>query len=218
MPGLEVNQNGEIYANGKKVEALLLNGKDFFNHDRKTILDNLPAFTLKSVKVYDKEKNPHALIRRERDLEGIVMDIRLKKEYEHFTIGNVGAGYGTDSRYHGQLFALKYNPLLRLSGYALSNNINLDESYTGDGSLNGNEGKGGDRISDKAGMNYDIDHSQGKYVLNGNVETLYLDDMYKILLNRSLYLNTGDVRQRTISTANSYRYNISTHHDWRFYC
>ena len=30
MPGLEIQANGEIYANGRKVDALLLNGKDFF--------------------------------------------------------------------------------------------------------------------------------------------------------------------------------------------
>ena len=61
MPGLTINNDGEILSNGRKVETLLLNGKDFFNNDRKTLLENLPAFMVKHVKVYEKEKDKTSL-------------------------------------------------------------------------------------------------------------------------------------------------------------
>lgn len=54
MPGVELHDDGRIYHNGQYVESLLLNGKDFFKGDSKVMLDMLPAYTVKQVKVYDK--------------------------------------------------------------------------------------------------------------------------------------------------------------------
>lgn len=54
LPGVTMNNNGQISVNGKPVDELLLNGKAFFNHDRKLILDNLPSFMVNHLKVYDK--------------------------------------------------------------------------------------------------------------------------------------------------------------------
>ena len=55
MPGVELKKNGQIYHNGKFVKSLLLNGKEFFRGDNTVMLDNLPAYTVKEVKVYDRE-------------------------------------------------------------------------------------------------------------------------------------------------------------------
>ncbi|MDE6265706.1 MAG: hypothetical protein K2M11_11275, partial [Paramuribaculum sp.] len=54
LPGVEMNDDGEIFVNGKKVESLLLNGKDFFKGDKLVMLNNLGAYTVNKVKVYDK--------------------------------------------------------------------------------------------------------------------------------------------------------------------
>ena len=34
MPGTELKKNGEIFVNGKKIDNLLLNGKDFFREQQ----------------------------------------------------------------------------------------------------------------------------------------------------------------------------------------
>ena len=51
MPGMELGDDGVITHNGKKVESLLVNGKDFFDGDPKLALENLPAYTVKKVQV-----------------------------------------------------------------------------------------------------------------------------------------------------------------------
>jgi len=38
------------------VDKLLLNGKDFFNGDKMVLLQNLPAYTVKNVQVYQQDK------------------------------------------------------------------------------------------------------------------------------------------------------------------
>ena len=54
MPGAELKSNGDIYVNGKKIDYLLLNGKDFFKGKNQVMLDNLPYYTVKELKVYDR--------------------------------------------------------------------------------------------------------------------------------------------------------------------
>ena len=43
LPGVELKDNGQIFVNGKYVESLLLNGRDFFGKDNQLMLDNLGA-------------------------------------------------------------------------------------------------------------------------------------------------------------------------------
>ena len=112
MPGLTINNDGEILSNGRKVETLLLNGKDFFNNDRKTLLENLPAFMVKQVKVYEKEKDTTSLFERERELKGLVMDIRLKPDYHSNFLSSIDAAAGTDKRYYGRALGLKINDFI----------------------------------------------------------------------------------------------------------
>ena len=45
MPEVELKEGGEIYVNGRYVENLLLNGKDFFKGNRQMMLENLGAYT-----------------------------------------------------------------------------------------------------------------------------------------------------------------------------
>ena len=54
LPGVELKEGGRIYHNGKYVDALLLNGKDFFRGDHTIMLDNLPTYTVKTIEIYDK--------------------------------------------------------------------------------------------------------------------------------------------------------------------
>lgn len=54
LPGAELRKDGQIYVNGKFVDNLLLNGKDFFRGDNTVMLENLPNYMVSSINVYDK--------------------------------------------------------------------------------------------------------------------------------------------------------------------
>ena len=81
LPGVELKDNGEIFVNGKKIENLTLNGADFFKGKNKIMLENLPYFTVKNVKVYKKqtELNKYLGIDDENKKE-YTMDVVLKRE------------------------------------------------------------------------------------------------------------------------------------------
>ena len=55
MPGVTMNDGGEIFVNGKKVDELLLNSRSFFGGNKQILLENLPYYTVKHIKVYNKK-------------------------------------------------------------------------------------------------------------------------------------------------------------------
>ena len=54
MPGVRINENGEIFANGRKVESLLLNGREFFDGNGQLMLDNLPVYMVRHVQFFNR--------------------------------------------------------------------------------------------------------------------------------------------------------------------
>lgn len=81
LPGAELKPDGRIMVNGKFVESLLLNGRDFFKGDNTVLLDNLPAYMVQQVKVYTEESETSKLLGRKVDDGRFVMDVRLKRQY-----------------------------------------------------------------------------------------------------------------------------------------
>lgn len=133
MPGAEIKDNGDIYVNGKKIENLLLNGKNFFKGDNKVMLENLPYFTVKNVQVYHKSTEKSELVGRDIEEKEYVMDVKLKREYARGYIANAEAGAGTEERWMGRAFGLFYNDHTRLSAFANINNVNEDRKPGNDG-------------------------------------------------------------------------------------
>lgn len=124
LPGVELKDDGQILVNGRYVESLLLNGKDFFKNDRSVMLENLPAYMVKHVQTYEKAgERSHALGRDMHDKE-FVMDVRLKRQYQIGWIANAEGGIGTKDRYMGRAFGLRFSPNSRLSFFTNLNNVN----------------------------------------------------------------------------------------------
>ena len=124
MPGAELKDNGDIYINGRKVDYLTLNGKDFYKGQNKVMLDNLPYYTVKELKVFDKSTKQSELIGHDVEKKDYVMDVQLKREYNRGIMGNIEGGIGTDRRYLGRLFSLYYDDHSRISVFGNTNNVN----------------------------------------------------------------------------------------------
>lgn len=124
LPGAELKSNGEIFVNGRKIDYLTLNSKEFFRGNNRVMLDNLPYYTVKEVKVYEKNTPMNEFLEREVEEKDYVMDVELKKEYSTGYLGNTDVGYGNYDRYIGRLFALRYGNNSRVSLFANLNNLN----------------------------------------------------------------------------------------------
>ena len=147
LPGIEMKSDGRIYHNGKFVDDLLLNGKDLFQGNRKLMLENLPAYTVKDVAVYDKQTEENEWMgRKDEESQHHVIDVRLKREYMVGWIANAEAGAGfrqDETPYLARLFAMRTDERSSICIYAKANNLN-DEG-------NWDMGLGNDWEPDKSG-------------------------------------------------------------------
>ena len=124
MPGVTMNDGGEIFVNGKKVDELLLNSRSFFGGNKQILLENLPYYTVKHIKVYDKKDKRDEVLGRDDGPKQYVMDVNLKQEYQRGYIANVEGGASGTSRWLGRSFLLGFTDLYRFTLLGNVNNVN----------------------------------------------------------------------------------------------
>lgn len=126
LPGVEVNADGEIEVEGKKVSKLMVEGKDFFDGDTKLGVKNIPADAIDKVQVLRNYNEISALKGLENDQENVAMNIKLKEGKKNFWFGEATAGIGVaelDSRYIINPKLFYYSPEYSINLITNFNNI-----------------------------------------------------------------------------------------------
>lgn len=218
LPGVELKSGGDIEVNGKHVDALLLNGKDFFNKDRRLMLDNLPSYMVKKVKAYNRSNEQMRMAGLPDDgNKEFVMDVQLKKEYNIGWIANAEAGAGTDERFLGRLFALRFTPNSRLSFFANANNVSDDRKPGQNGDWSPLRQLTGIRSVYDAGFDYNINEKEGRWTTNGNVRTSYTEDDAEQHTSSENFLTGGNTFGRAYSKRHADNFKVKTSHDLNLY-
>lgn len=170
MPGVTMNDGGEIFVNGRKVDELLLGSRSFMGGNSKVMLDNLPYYTVKNLKVYEKESDRNKVVGYKIEKNKYVMDVNLKDAYRNGYIGNVEAAGGTNERWLGRAFLLGYTDKLRFTLLANANNVN-EKRHIGESSSWKPESMPQSQLTTKS-VSGDVDY-QSK---NGNVKENFMLD------------------------------------------
>jgi len=121
LPGVEVDRDGNVSVNGKKITKVLVENKTFFTGDSKLAVNNIPADAVDLIQVLDNY-NEITLLKGLEDSEEMAMNIKLKKDKKKFTFGDVELGGGIKNRYliHPNLFY--YSPKTNVNLIADLNN------------------------------------------------------------------------------------------------
>ena len=158
------------------MESLLLNGEDFFSKDRQIMLDNLPAYMVKQVKVYDKSSLRGQMLHKKLGDETYVMDVHLKREYNTGWIANAEVGGGTHDRYLARLFALRFTNHSRVSVFGNLNNLN-DARRPGESTTwTPDRMPAGEKTQRQAGLDYLVKQKDTKYKLTGSATVAHNDE------------------------------------------
>ncbi len=221
LPGASIDENGVITVNGRKMNELLINGKDFFKGDPKVALQNLPAYTVKNIQVYDKAADDAYLTKsnvkltRTEDEENMVIDVTLKKEYNAGWMGNAEGGYGTKERYRGRLFAMGYTEKLRISVFGNANNVGDTETASSDGRWVQTGVNKGVTNRQSGGIDYTYDDSK-RVRVTGNLTASHSDQTVHEILSTTGIFPTGNTYSRAINLRNDRLSNLSTTHTLRY--
>ena len=154
LPGTKLMSDGRIYVNGKYIQSLLVNGKDFFAGNPKIAMENLPAYTVNKVKVYHKEGQLSRMMGKNMGDETYVMDVNLKKEYSTGYMANIEAGAGSKDRFLGKMFGMKLSDVERVGVFANVNNLNDNQRAWLDGEWTPTEDPTGVQTTRNGGLTY----------------------------------------------------------------
>ncbi len=210
MPGAELKEDGEITVNGRRVEALLLNGEDFFKGKRGLVLENLPAYIVKNLKAYERlSKLEQVMGKKEGEF---VLDVNLKKEYSIGWIGNAEAGVGSENRYLARLFGLRFTTASRIGVYANFNNLN-DKRKPGEDSQWTPDKMPFGLLSQKGGgIDYLIKPKFTSNKFSGNADLSYTDGDYYSETTNETYMPQGSLYARSRSNFRNHNFTFKTEH------
>ncbi len=124
LPGVEVDKEGTIKAQGETVQKVLVDGKEFFGNDPKLATKNLTADMIESVQVFDDMSDQAKFTKIDDGSRSKTINIKLKKDRNKGYFGRALAGVGDNGRYEGNLSINKFNGNKRISLLFNANNIN----------------------------------------------------------------------------------------------
>lgn len=118
LPGVEINEDGQIEVEGKVVNKLMVNGKDFFDGDTKLATKNIPSKAVDKIQVLRNYSEVGQLSGVTNNQDNVALNIKLKEGKENFWFGNITAGAGASPDNELYLFQPKlfyYNPKYSLN-------------------------------------------------------------------------------------------------------
>ena len=124
MPGVEVEDDGTVIAQGEEVERVTVDGKDFFGKDPKVATKNIAAEAVKSVQFFNRKSDMSEFTGVDDGEREKTMNLELKAEYRSGYFGNVGISGGTMDRYESSLNLNRFGPKSQVSLIGNFNNIN----------------------------------------------------------------------------------------------
>ena len=182
MPGVEVDQNGSIKAQGETVTQIYVDGKPFFGTDFKSVTQNFPADVIDKIQIIDKRSDQALATKVEDGIREKIINITLKKNRRRGVFGKDYLGGGTEGRYEAKTNTNFFNNDKKISFIAGANNTGRNDnnnSSNDDASYNNWNGTTDNKqvkvnYADKYGKDFDFSAWAG-YERNKTVKQQYIN-------------------------------------------
>lgn len=193
VPGCELHDNGDIYMNGRKVDYLTLNGKDFFKGNNRIMLDNLSYYTVDKLQFFNQRSERSQLMGKDVERPDFIMNVKLKQEYSIGYLGNVEVGVGTHERWMGRGFALRFTDNSRISLFGNANNVNESRHPGGDGKWGQSDSPEGDTDTYSVGGELLVDDKRERYKEVFNASLLWNKSHDEQRITSQQFIQQGDI-------------------------
>lgn len=143
LPGVTVEKDGTVKAQGETVQKVYVDGKEFFGSDPKLATKNIGADMVSEVEVYDDMSDQAKFSKIDDGSRSKAINLKLKKEKKHGVFGQAYAGYGTNERFSTNLRTNFFKGATQVAIIGNGNNINRQNFTSTDFLGMGNFGGGG---------------------------------------------------------------------------
>ena len=134
LPGVEVEADGSITANGETISKITIDGKTFFLDDPQLASKNIPAKLIEKVKVVEKKSDQAIFTGIDDGEQETVIDLTMKSGMMKGWFGNIMGGGGhdvpgagsdmNDWRYQGAAMVGRFTDKSQISVILNGNNTN----------------------------------------------------------------------------------------------
>ncbi len=217
LPGIQVDKDGKITAQGQEVKKVLVDGEEFFGNDPTIATKNIKADNVETVQVFDKKSEQSAFTGIDDGTKEKTINLTLKEEAKKGYFGKIEAAYGTpnnnnspglnnvggnENRYESKALINKFAGKRKVSVFStFSNTENTDldweerEQYLGGNNVEYDEASGY--------MYSYFESGDGEYNGNGIPTSRYAGIHYsdKIKNDKQIYQLTASHRNTLITGA-----------------
>lgn len=167
LPGIQIDKDGKITAQGETVTKVLVDGEEFFGDDPTLVTKNIRGDMVDKVQLYDKKSDQAEFTGIDDGEKEKTINIQLKEDSKNGMFGKVDAGIATEDLFQGQAMFNTFKGSQKFAAYGTTGNtgtIGLDwrdnEKYASSGSVEINDG--GIMISGGSGRD-ELDSFNGRY-------------------------------------------------------
>jgi hypothetical protein len=124
LPGVQVDQEGNIKAQGEDVKKVTVDGKTFFGSDPKLATKNLPADAIDKIQIFNDKTEAAKTTGIDDGKREKAVNLELKESHRKGGFGKVTAGVGTEERFQLRGNYNRFNTKEQMSVLGFGNNIN----------------------------------------------------------------------------------------------
>lgn len=234
IPGVEIDENGQVKAQGEDVQRIIVDGKEFFSTDPRIALKTLPADIIAKIQVIDERSEQAQFTGFDDGQRRKVINIVTRPDRRRGYFGRAAGGYGDRERYNAGANINIFNGDRRLTVFGVSNNVNQadfsmasiaggEEQGSGRGGRGGRmQGPGGGgrgvNLTNSLSLNFNDEWLNERLDVNANYSFNSTDNTTNSITRREYLIganaNQFSTQQQTAgSINNSHRANMRIRFD-----
>ena len=122
LPGIKVNKDGTIEAQGEDVKKVLVDGEEFFGDDPTMATRNLRADAVDKVQVFDKKSDQASFTGIDDGQKSKTINIKLKEDKKKGFFGKLGAGGGIKDKFNNEAMINAFKGKRKIAAYGVMAN------------------------------------------------------------------------------------------------
>ncbi|HSF55107.1 MAG TPA: outer membrane beta-barrel protein [Algoriphagus sp.] len=124
LPGIQIDKDGNIVAQGQQVQKVTVDGRRFFGGNTKMATQNLNAESISKLQLFDDKSEQSKLTGVEDGVKEKTLNVELKEEAKKGGFGKISAAGGTDERWTANASYNKFDKVNQFSVIGYGNNVN----------------------------------------------------------------------------------------------
>ncbi|MDH7462145.1 outer membrane beta-barrel protein [Chitinophagaceae bacterium 26-R-25] len=123
LPGISVDKDGKITAQGKEVEKILVDGDEFFGDDPTVATKNLQSDAVDKVQVFDKKSDQATFSGIDDGNSKKTINLKLKEDKKRGYFGKLDLGGGPNGMYNNSAMFNRFRAKQKISAYGIMSSV-----------------------------------------------------------------------------------------------